>query len=49
MNVLRVFVFRIPTLWFLQNHTDIGSVSVGIVMLVSSVSGGVCALLRDFW
>ena len=48
MNVLGVFVFRIPALWFPQNYTDIGSVSVGIVMLVSSVSGGVCAAAAGF-
>ncbi len=49
LNVLRVFVFRIPVLWFLQNYTDIGSASVGIVMLVSNVSVGVCAAVAGFF
>ena len=43
LNVMRVFVFRIPVLWFLQNYTDIGSASVGIVMMVSNVSVGICS------
>ena len=49
LNVLRVFVFRIPVLWFLQNFTDIGSASVGIVMLVSNVSVGICAAAAGFF
>lgn len=35
-NFSRVFVFRIPILWALQNLTDIGSESVGIVMAASN-------------
>ena len=33
----------IGVLWFLQNYTDIGSESVGIVMMVSNVSVGICS------
>lgn len=36
-NFSRVFIFRIPVLWALQNFTDIGSESVGIVMAVSNI------------
>ena len=36
-NFCRVFVFRIPVLWALQNFTDLGSESVGIVMGVSNI------------
>lgn len=36
-NFSRVFIFRIPVLWALQNLTDIGSESVGIVMAVSNI------------
>ncbi len=43
LNVCRVFVFRVPVLWFLQKFTDIGSDSVGIVMMVSNVSVGIVA------
>ncbi len=49
LNVMRVFVFRIPVLWFLQHFTDIGSESVGIVMMVSNVSVGVCAGIAAFF
>lgn len=40
INFSRVFVFRIPVLWFLQKFTNIGSNSVGIVMMVSNISIG---------
>lgn len=36
-NFCRVFVFRIPILWALQNFTALGSESVGIVMGVSNI------------
>ena len=49
LNILRVFVFRIPVLWFLQNYTDIGSESVGIVMMVSNVSVGICSAIAAFF
>lgn len=37
INFCRVFVFRIPVLWVLQNFTSLGSESVGIVMAVSNI------------
>ncbi len=36
-NFCRVFVFRIPILWALQNFTALGSESVGIVMGASNI------------
>ncbi|MDD3367646.1 MAG: MATE family efflux transporter [Lachnospiraceae bacterium] len=45
MNFARVFIFRVPVLWFLQHFTDYGSESVGIVMMVSNVSAGVTAMM----
>lgn len=36
-NFSRVFLFRIPILWALQNFTALGSESVGIVMAVSNL------------
>ncbi len=36
-NFSRVFIFRIPVLWALQNFTKLGSESVGIVMAVSNL------------
>ena len=32
MNFCRVFLFRVPVLWALQQFTDLGNVSAGIVM-----------------
>lgn len=37
INFCRVFVFRIPLLWALQEFTSLGSRSVGIVMMASNV------------
>ena len=36
-NFSRVFLFRIPILWALQNFTSLGSESVGIVMAASNI------------
>lgn len=49
INFSRVFVFRIPVLWALQNFTDIGAGSVGIVMLVSNISVGAVAAAVAFF
>lgn len=43
MNFCRVFVFRIPVLWALQQFTDLGNVSAGIVMAVSNTASGTLA------
>ncbi|MDO5416959.1 MAG: MATE family efflux transporter [Lachnospiraceae bacterium] len=45
MNFCRVFVFRIPVLWALQQFTDIGNASAGIVMAVSNIASGVLAVI----
>lgn len=44
INFSRVFVFRVPVLWFLQNFTDIGVDSIGIVMMISNTSTGILAI-----
>ena len=44
LNFSRVFLFRIPVFWFLQNYTDFGEASVGIVMMVSNISVTVMAV-----
>lgn len=44
INFSRVFIFRVPVLWFLQQFTDLGSVSVGIVMAVSNISIGITSV-----
>lgn len=45
LNVMRVFVFRVPVLWLLQNFTALGPEAVGVTMMVSNVCIGVTSLL----
>ncbi|MBR3600505.1 MAG: MATE family efflux transporter, partial [Lachnospiraceae bacterium] len=45
INVARVFVFRIPVFWFLQNFTNYGEKSVGMVMMISNISVTVMAVI----
>ncbi|MBO5278156.1 MAG: MATE family efflux transporter [Lachnospiraceae bacterium] len=45
LNFCRVFVFRIPVLWALQNFTQLGSESVGITMMVSNILVAVMAIV----
>ena len=45
LNVARVFAFRIPVLWYLQNYTQIGAEAVGITMMVSNICVGVTAII----
>lgn len=47
LNAARLFVFRIPVLWYLQNFTSHGSESAGIVMMVSNISVGVLAVITS--
>ncbi len=44
INFCRVFIFRVPVLWFLQNFTNQGSTSMGAVMAVSNISTGILSL-----
>jgi len=45
LNVARVFVFRVPVLWFLQHFTSMGAEAAGVTMMVSNVCAGVSAVL----
>lgn len=45
LNVVRVFLFRIPVLWYLQNFTNVGAEAAGITMMVSNVCVGIAAVL----
>lgn len=49
INFCRVFVFRIPVLWALQNFTSLGSESVGIVMMVSNICVAVMSSVICFF
>ena len=44
LNVSRVFVFRVPVLWFLQRFTSMGAEAVGVTMMVSNVCTGLTAV-----
>lgn len=45
LNVARVFVFRVPVLWALQNFTTMGTEAVGVTMMVSNICAGLSALV----
>ena len=45
LNMARVFVFRIPVLWYLQNYTQMGAEAVGVTMMVSNIATGICSAL----
>ncbi len=49
INFSRVFVFRIPVLWALQTFTDLGTKSVGIVMLVSNMGVAILASIIAYF
>ena len=44
LNVSRVFLFRVPVLWYLQQFTGMGMEAVGITMMVSNICAGVSAI-----
>ena len=48
-NFCRVFVFRIPILWALQNFTTLGSESVGIVMCLSNILTTILSCIVAFF
>ncbi len=48
INVCRVFAFRIPVLWGLQQFTSLGNVSAGIVMAVSNILTAVMSVIVLF-
>ena len=45
INIFRIFLFRIPVLWWLQNFTDVGMEQAGLVMLISNLAGGLLAFI----
>lgn len=38
LNFCRIFLFRIPVLWYLQNFTNMGEEAAGVVMTFSNVA-----------
>lgn len=45
MNIIRLFVFRIPVLWAFQTFTSIGFESIGMTMFISNTTTAVVALI----
>lgn len=45
LNVLRVFAFRVPVLWYFQQFTDHGVEAVGMTMMISNICVGVTAIV----
>ena len=43
LNIIRLFLFRIPSLWIIQNYTNLGSEGLGIAMMVSNLLTGIAA------
>ncbi len=45
LSLLRLFAFRIPPLYILQNYTQLGSESVGIAMMISNGAVGFASVV----
>lgn len=45
INFSRVFVFRIPVFYYLQNFTNVGPISCGLVMFISNTATGIFSVL----
>jgi Na+-driven multidrug efflux pump len=46
LNISRVFVFRIPVLWYLQTfHKEIGAEAAGISMGISNIGIAITSIL----
>lgn len=45
INIMRLFVFRIPSLWYFQNFTSLGIEGLGLAMMISNIMTGISALL----
>jgi Na+-driven multidrug efflux pump len=49
INFCRVFLFRVPVLWALQQFTTLGAISCGIVMLVSNTAVSVMSVVVAYF
>lgn len=45
INFSRVFILRVPILWALQQFTDLGEASIGIIMMISNGGTGLMAIV----
>ncbi len=44
INIFRIFVFRIPVIWYFTRMTDVGAEAVGYTMMISNTLTGLFAL-----
>ncbi len=44
LNVMRVFLYRVPVLWAFQRFTQLGAEAVGLTMMISNIATGVTAV-----
>ena len=49
LNVVRLFVYRIPPLFLLMHFTNIGIPAVGIAMLISNGMVGITSGIVAIW
>ncbi len=49
INFCRIFLFRVPVLWGLQQFTNLGAKSCGIVMFVSNLAVAVMSLVVAYF
>ncbi|MFI3253720.1 MAG: MATE family efflux transporter [Eubacteriales bacterium] len=49
INFSRVLVFRVPVLWYMQQVLNMGSESIGIVMMISNGATGIIAIIVTFF
>ena len=45
LNFCRIFLFRIPVLWYLQRFTDMGGAAAGFVMMFSNIAVSVLGII----
>ncbi|AEJ20559.1 MATE family efflux transporter [Gracilinema caldarium] len=45
LNLLRLFVFRIPPLWYFQHFTNMKTEGLGIAMMISNMMMGISAIV----
>lgn len=45
LNIARLFAFRIPVLWIIQNWTNLGSEGVGLTMFISNALYGISTVI----
>lgn len=45
LNLLRLFAFRIPPLWYFQHYTNLKTEGLGLAMMISNILMGISAII----